>query len=278
MPASRLLSAALIHVLSLNIWGVPDVGYRVTSPFLPERMAGICSELKKAHDAQAGWDVVLIQEAWTPEERNTLKNCGYPYEADLEDSSRVIDSGLMILSRYPLKDVERLTYPAFADGLDDITDGEAFAHKSALRATVEDPAGPYRVADSHLISIYGEPDRYLEIRRAQMRSFVEWSQENLGTMPLILGGDLNFGPGTPEWPELKSLLAGFGQAPGAEAACTVCPPNVMHDHNEGKYDHLFGSPGLAAVEGGITLTKPIQVGGVPINLSDHFGWETTFSR
>ena len=44
MQTAGLLS--LISVLTFNIWGVPNAGFRVVSPMRAERIVGICAELR----------------------------------------------------------------------------------------------------------------------------------------------------------------------------------------------------------------------------------------
>ncbi len=50
----------------------------------------------------------------------------------------------------------------------------------------------------------------------------------------------------------------------------------MHTLNEGKLDHLFGSSILNATQGGIAMDHAIKIDELEMNLSDHFGWETSF--
>jgi hypothetical protein len=50
----------------------------------------------------------------------------------------------------------------------------------------------------------------------------------------------------------------------------------MHEENEGKVDHLFGSPGMEASNGAVAMDKLLEVDGLKMSLSDHLGWETTF--
>ena len=73
------------------------------------------------------------------------------------------------------------------------------------------------------------------------------------------------------------LIEFFGM-PSSDSACTVCPPTLMHIKNEGKIDHLFGSPAFIATSGGPVLGEALQIDGLTMNVSDHFGWETVFQR
>ena len=278
MPITRLLG--LLHILTLNVWALPDLGFHVVCPFRGERIAQICVELKAQSAKPDSWDVVLLQEAWLSEDREALKHCGYPYSVDLDNHAKVIDSGTMILSRYPLEEAARLTYSALSGNTQLNLDGEAMARKSAIIARVMRPdTGPYWVSTTHLISTYDEKnDKYAEARKTQFTSWIDWAQKKAGTEPLVLGGDLNFGPGMPLWDEIPQLLSTFKQSAGADQACTLCPPNVMHVSNEGKVDHIFGSAQLKPVSGGIRFDQPtvLATPGLKLPVSDHFGWETVF--
>src|SRR5262249_31109496 len=119
---------------------------------------------------------------------------------------------------------------------------------------------------------------YLETRRAQLRELAAWVASIAGSDPVLLGGDLNFGASDPLWSEIATLFPGFTDAPGSAQACTICPPNAMHSRNEGKVDHLLGSPGIVVSGGGIAFDQPITIEGIETNYSDHFGWQSRFSR
>ncbi len=291
MPGPGLLSAAVaLNVLTLNVWGLPAIGFLVPSPMRAERMTAICEVLREqaALPALEGWDVILLQEVWTAEDRTTLKNCGYTHSVDLENTQRALDSGLMILSRFPLREGKKLVFSEQASGDQAVSTGEAFTTKSALIAEVELAADQHvLVANTHLTSFYTRDeanDAFLVTRRVQWRQLVQWTLQNRRTQagspqPVILGGDFNFGPGFAQWREMDSSLGTWSQAPGAEAACTICPPNLMHSENEGKVDHLVGLSGLSAVSGQTEFTGTFTIprpASFQAPYSDHFGYSTVF--
>ena len=149
----------LLSVLTLNIWGLPGGKQLGLAPFKESRVQGICRELKKGQ-----WDAIFLQEAWQKEDRQFLKTCGYPYSLDSNDPRLAIDSGLLILSRYPLHKAQRLTYPPLDLDASVLEEGEALARKSADLVQMEHPeAGPVWLANTHLVSYYGEGvlDKYL---------------------------------------------------------------------------------------------------------------------
>ncbi|MCM2324029.1 MAG: endonuclease/exonuclease/phosphatase family protein [Oligoflexia bacterium] len=273
MQTAQLLST-LLSVLSFNIWAVPDAGFHVVSPLRAERVEAICSALREAPD-----DVVLLQEVWSLEDRNRLLSCGYDHFAEREDPLRPLDSGLLILSKYPLDSITRaILYFPSQPPQDAIANGESLPRKSVLVARVRHPQlGPIWVANTHLISFYDtERDTLLDIRRRQFLQVAEWARQLAGDEPLIVGGDWNFGPGSPIWNEVPAALPGFTEAPEAATACTLCPPNALQSRDLGKIDHLFGSSALEAIAGEVAMKTPVTLKGIELNLSDHFAWRTRF--
>jgi len=259
----------LLSVVTFNFWGLPDLGFQVLSPLRNERREALCEALKKSK-----WDVVLLQEVWVKEDRVALKKCGYDHALDLDDGKLPIDSGLLTLSRYPITHQDRLTYLQ-PKQTEISSDGESLVRKSANIIRIKLPETNVWVAQTHLVSVYDEKnDTYEKQRSQQLHSFVKWAKARAGVEPLVLGGDLNITPEQPLWREVETLLEGYTQAPEAKNACTICPPNPLHDTNEGKPDHLFGSPMAKAVSGETALDKPFEKS---IPYSDHFGWQTTFS-
>lgn len=261
----------LLSVVTFNFWGLPDVGFQVLSPLRAERRIAVCEELKKSK-----WDLVFLQEVWVKEDRDALKKCGYDHSLDLENTKLAIDSGLLTLSRYPLGRPDRLTY-AQPTQPNISSDGESLVRKSAILARLEHPNGAVWVAQTHLVSVYDEKNDAYEARRLQqLKAFVKWATGRAGSEPLIVGGDLNITPHQPLWKEVRAQLKDFTEAPQALDACTICPPNPLHEVNEGKPDHLFISPGAFADSGDTVLKDTFTHEKDAIPLSDHYGWQTSF--
>lgn len=186
--------------------------------------------------------VVLLQEAFSDDARAIARHAGYRYiaagpsAADRnpvapsrtdaafvaqgtwwlgEGSTRVLDSGLLILSDYPLENVRRVVFPAYAcAGLD------CMANKGAVLATVRLPGSGSEVdvLDTHLNSrrrsLVGDA-RSLKAygRQVQILSaFIANSRDRAN--PLIAGGDFNVGKasarGSLLWASLREW--NFGSA------------------------------------------------------------------
>lgn len=274
MPAAAVLS--LITAVTLNAWMLPDAGLRVLSPLRAERARGICAELRRNSDSRGAWDVVLLQEMWTQADRKSLQDCGFPHLADLENAARIVDSGLLILSRHPLGRVKRFIHTSPEEaGLPPIG-AEGLARKSALAAEVLHPAGVFWVVNTHLIARY-ESRRsadYDRLRALQFSDFISWAEEVSEGAPLLVGGDWNVGPGDPEWPEISRRLGDYSGS--RETPCTYCPPNSYVERNEGTLDHLYLRAPGRFVRGERAFADPVVIRGESLHLSDHFGWKAVF--
>lgn len=267
----------LLTIVTLNLWGLPDLGFRVLAPLREERVAKVCEILRTQYDKSDGWDVVLLQEVWVLEDRDKLAKCGFPHVVDMENRRVPLDSGLLVLSRFPVQDKRRLTYPA-PGGIPTSSDGEDIANKSAIAARLSHPSGRFFwIANTHLISVYDyEKDVYAERRRQQLRAFARWAIRLADKEPLIVGGDLNIRPQDMLWKDVTDAFKGFVEAPEAVKACTICPPNTNHRVNEGKVDHLLASAPATARDGKVAFDELLEVEDVKVSLSDHFGWATWF--
>lgn len=265
----------LLSILTLNIWGLPGGGDLGLAPFKKGRLQGICQELK-----QTKWDAVFLQEVWQEDDREKLSNCGYPFILDSNDTKAIIDSGLLILSRHPLKEAQRLIYPPLDLDSSVLEEGEALARKSADLVRLEHPeVGSIWLANTHLVSYYGEGalDKYHEVRRQQFVSFVNWVKSVVKEEPVIVGGDWNFGAHNLElWKEKDLGLVDFTASKESEELTTLSKDNVFQKEDQGRVDHLFASQHFEAIEGSLSMQNPISYLGFPINLSDHFGWTEKF--
>jgi hypothetical protein len=272
---SGALSASEFKVVTLNVYRKPEIG---ADFFGTERMNKICEVLKnEEHPDNNGWDIVLIQEAWTVGSRKILKNCGYPHIVDIgigrwragwgvrhrrggirprpgrHGREPNLESGLLILSKFPIKKSLRYKFKNEGQLSRVFRDGESAAAKSIDLAQVE-------LSDLKKV-------------------FDEW----VGNEPLVFGGDLNAGehPSAKDlsWVTLPKLFPGFEQAPHDEIAVSISSPSnyFKKGHKEGgKLDHIFASPHFDIYHGKLAFEKTfISSKGEKLNYSDHYGWEST---
>ena len=270
----------LFSVLTLNIWGLPGLNFVGPAPFREQRLKKICQELKRNSDSTSGWDAVLLQEAWLKEDRRFLTQCGYDHSLDLNSDELVIDSGLMILSKYPLSNEQRLTYPPIALDPDVVSEGEALARKSANLVKISHPKlGEVWLGNTHLVSFYGtgETDKYAEARIQQFNAFIDWSLKVVKDSPLVLGGDWNFGPKQSLlWNLKQKLLFGFVVSSEAALFTTLSKNNVFQKEDQDRVDHIYASSHFESGRGRLSMEKKFKFFEKILNVSDHFGWTEVF--
>jgi endonuclease/exonuclease/phosphatase family metal-dependent hydrolase len=282
-------AADQIKVLTYNVWGLgldfSCFGSVDLTCNIQERMPRICELLKKGD-----WDVVFLQEIWRSKDRALMKDCGYPYSADLDEFGPLNrpDSGVMILSRFPIQQQQRLKYPRNGS-IRWIKDGEYASSKSGLFAEIQ-----FRnkrsiwLANTHFVSSYAH-EKYEAQRREQFELFVDRAMRLSNGAPLIIGGDFNFSPkGGPTYEplvdELDRYLPGFFSfVPVGGFQCTSCPDNRWNkDGGAGQIDYLFGSGHFKPITGGIRFRDEREAYYYSASekgdraLSDHYGWETVF--
>lgn len=283
-----------MKLLSWNIWDIP------TAPAREPRLKGIVRALKAMAADPEGPDVALLQEVWSARRRPVLRPL-FAHVAEAEAYWRVplnwiagpvewargryltIDSGLMTLSRHPVKTVRRYRYRA----------GRSPARKSALAALIAAPGlGDVWVVNTHLCAAYphttNTPTRAAHL--AELGGFVK----TLEGAPVIVGGDFNVAPPSvgpmPAWSHDPALwpgavadaLPGFAEAPeAAEALTYTATQNPWADPREGdnRLDYIFAGPGLAISDGRVVMDERHALGGLePRPLSDHFAVTARVTR
>lgn len=144
-----------------------------------------------------------------------------------ERSGKLLDSGLQILSDYPILSVRRMAFPTCA-GFD------CLANKGAVLAMIAVPGlnEPIAVVDVHLNSRHAShvaDDRSLYAYRRQIDALDHFLADNVkfGT-PLMIAGDFNVGPRPARQAYFTAHLRKWSeQAPGgvtdALRRCSVSP-------------------------------------------------------
>ncbi len=146
-------------------------------------------------------DIVLLQEVFQSDdgEHHTARHLAAALDVDqvtmpARAKPRIVAgrsvpsrSGLAILSRWPIRDTERVDLPTHPD--DD--------ERLALRATVDTPHGPFVAVNTHLTHLAGQDD----LRRRQLAAIAERLATIGPTTPVLLGGDFNapLSDPAPQW-------------------------------------------------------------------------------
>jgi endonuclease/exonuclease/phosphatase family metal-dependent hydrolase len=280
---------AAVTMITLNFWGLPPVGTLSLSLLKEERAAALCSELQAMAKAQTA-DVVALQEVWEPRDRQALAKCGFPVAVDLDDPARLIDSGLLILSRHPLApgtEPRRVRFEAPDAGPGLAFDGESTAEKSVLIARFRRMDGTtFVIGNTHLVSRYTRAPEYARHAKLRERSFVTAVQavrehRQDAQEPAFLLGDFNTGPwldgiANPRWPELTRDV---DYDRSQDRVCTVCATNPFQDGMDERMDFVFSLPSARVErvrEARVWDQERELAPGLRAFLSDHFGWSATY--
>lgn len=299
-----------LSVLTYNVEGVPW-------PFAwnrPPAFARIADRLRTLREAGRNPQIVLLQEAFTADAEAIGRDAGYPYvvrgpsESDLngappsaadggfeaaarwwhgETGGKLVGSGLMLLSDYPVLRIRRMAYPAFAcAGFD------CLANKGALLVTVRIPGAPAPVdiVTTHLNSRYHSfvsDERSLYAYRREtdfLSAFIRrWHDPD---DPLIVGGDFNAGRAPQRWSALREAVAGWGgAAPFQDAISDVVHdriargaplPGDVHAILERAEDWQFFAPGRNAALAALAVSIPFGHEPDGSQLSDHIGYTALY--
>lgn len=299
-----------LSVMTYNVKGAP---WPITHGRGPDLRA-IGDRLRQLRDQGRNPHVVLLQEAFSADARAIARRAGYrfvvrgpsagdrtaepatgPDTAFLaarslfhgERSGKLVDSGLLILSDFPVTNVHRLSYPDFAcAGID------CLANKGALLATVEIPGAPAPVdiVTTHLNSRH-------HARVADSRSLYAYSRQvdllarfiaanHDPAHPLIVGGDFNVGRAPARGTALEASLASWGATvPVSEALAAVTGGDRAGDASltpdaeavvRRNTDFEFFVPGSLAALTPRAIDVPFGVEPTGGMLSDHLGYTITF--
>ncbi|WP_136162365.1 endonuclease/exonuclease/phosphatase family protein [Sphingomonas flavalba] len=233
-PAVQRADERPLSVLTYNIAALPW-------PLASGRGAAIdriAARLAAMRQAGRQPRIVLLQEAFTPEAARIARRAGYrhvatgadtalrsvatPTAADIrflagarwdrgEGWGKRLDSGLMILSDYPIVTVRRMAFPDFAcAGFD------CLANKGVLLAHLRVPgfARPVAVANTHLNArrASGVPvARAQQAYQRQVALTAAFIGRHVDTgAPLLLGGDMNIGKDPDRASTFFGAFARFG--------------------------------------------------------------------
>jgi endonuclease/exonuclease/phosphatase family metal-dependent hydrolase len=210
-----------ISVMTYNVKGLP---WPVASG-RTAAMTNISLRLRTLRERRQAPDIIVLQEAFSPDSQDLGKSAGYLYAAEGptaeaidsarpapphgiflahsrwwkgESEGKLVGSGLRILSDYPIVAIHRMAFPAYA-----CAGYDCLANKGALLVTLDVPgaASPIDVVTTHLNSRRAarvDEDRSLYAYRLQLaaldRFIARWHDT---ARPLIVSGDFNVGTADP---------------------------------------------------------------------------------
>ncbi|MGB0748001.1 MAG: endonuclease/exonuclease/phosphatase family protein [Magnetospiraceae bacterium] len=212
-----------LRVITINVQGLPWPMNRSSNATLQ----AIARELHRLQP-----DVVLVQEAFTEDAQRILKaGWRYSYGPTLGGIAP-LTSGLIILSRHPMRDGKFLRF-----GIDSCAGIDCMADKGVLYARM----GDIHIFNTHMNAREASEDpNWPQERREQAAKARRFIQQMAGPHAII-GGDFN---GAPSAPEVRSIVAGLN----------------MRTYSFNRWDHIF-TRGFA----------PGHAGFLVRGLSDHDG-------
>lgn len=287
--------ASELKVLTLNTWALsfpinafmpfPLFEVRI-APDADARMTALCEVLSEGAKAD-NWDIVLLQEVWNQRDREKMKACGYPYFADLDQlgTFRHFDSGLLILSRFPVEDTKRYVYHENGSWRHPLN-GEYFVRKSGIMAKIVHPLkGPVWVANTHLVARYPQV-HFAEQRAEQLFDFYIWARAQALKLPLVFGGDFNLDLLSPHRDSddedaisFLRVFPDFLRWSENDQATSSVDNEWANENAAGLIDFIFATQkNFLPIAGGLTFHDTFyeSKNQGPRHLSDHYGWNTTF--
>jgi len=199
------------------------------------------------------------EEVFVPENRALLLEClkGSRLKYHQYYPSRLVGSGLLIMSAYPIREVFFHQYKA-SNPWYRVWEGDWWAGKGVALARIElpDGSGFLDFYDTHAQAGYGIPD-YREVRKFQMGELARFvNASHLPTAAGLLVGDMNCGAGSDDF-EIAVT--------GAKLVRQMAVPSAI--------DHIFE---VATPPATIEVSESLEIrerNG--LRLSDHNGYVST---
>jgi endonuclease/exonuclease/phosphatase family metal-dependent hydrolase len=256
---------------TFNVWGLPEA----FADDVSSRMRGLASRLPGLD-----LDVLLIQEAWTDEVRDTLREAALAANFEVAEGHGS-SGGLMVFSRLPIRTSEFEGF-RFRGDPERLTQGEFLGGKGFQTLTLEGEDGPFTVINTHLHARYRRlrPQLNSAVRTAQMMQIIRRINEREGTV--VAGGDFNCSRGDVEYRIFSSLTRAFELGDGRSYP-TLSKSNYYKRGRTGtdkRVDYLFvrPDPGVFWKSTGASslFAEPELIRRRDRSLSDHYGFQAAF--
>ena len=260
------MPTATVRVMTWNVWWLFGPRWR-------DRQAGLLSTIRDVAP-----DVVALQESWGSatgsQAGEWARQLGFrhvfaapslppvPDPPERQDQDGV-DLGIGLLSRWPIRDVQRVPLPSRHRAVAPTT----------LIATVAHPAGRLPVV---VTCLEWEP-AYNDDRIAQAGALADLATAPHldGPTPVLVMGDLNAAPHSSVLRPLRDALTDAWTAGGGDPSAASLPsdhpyaPTEADELIDQRIDHIFFRPGRPGQR--VTVTAP-RLAGDPVNgldPSDH---------
>ncbi len=236
--------------------------------------------------ALAGYDVVVLQEAFSDAHRNRIVDAlanAYPYHTRIVGRDRFFkqDGGVILLSRWPIEVEDQRVFDACAQS-------DCWAKKGVVYARIRKGERRYHLFGAHLQAEYGNSDR-TKIRsiRARQLETVRALIDSLAIPQdeaVLIAGDFNIDllRGDPNG-EFGAMLATLDATlpsphPGPDPAASYDGPNntVASSSTSERLDYIFYSRGHAAPTRAFNEVLRLR-DAAGLDLSDHHAVHGHFS-
>ena len=186
-----------------------------------QRLIPLVAQLLLPHD------VLALQEVWAFRKQllSMLHAAGFAHMVLPAPAARgtLIDSGLVIASRFPVTEVRRLSFRDGGGGGCTPSGPDRHASKGALHAAVTAPNGKrYHVFNTHMQATYGRQPSAAEAAtlRCQLGALMRFVQDAAApALGVVVAGDFNV---PPAWVLPTMRAAGFQDVlPAADATPTI---------------------------------------------------------
>ncbi|MBT3982232.1 MAG: hypothetical protein HOE90_12815 [Bacteriovoracaceae bacterium] len=263
-----------LNVLSFNVAGLP---LSVGTPFVKERAPLLRKKLAELYQ----WgkvDVVLIQEAWARYFKKNLLRACFPFAVGGNEFT--LGSGLMILSRFPITECEYIPFDESPKFPKSNADGEWLVKKGFYLAQIDHPTlKKVWISNTHLTANYAPFSHSFEdYRKSQVKQLFEETLKKAGGDPLIIGGDINMGPGKFSmdeiWTQLPGLYPDLRRVPVDPKVVTYCKKNFYNRSwvDPCQLDHIFHTNHFSSVDYQIMFQEMGLINEkTAAQLSDHYG-------
>jgi len=261
-----------LRVGTFNVWGLPEA----FSDDVSSRMRGLVARLP-----DLPLDLLLIQEAWTEEVRDTIRDGAVEAGFEVAGGS-TLSGGLMVLSRLPIHS-SRFESFRFRGDPERLAQGEFLGGKGFQTLALETPTGPISVINTHLHARYRRfrPRLNSAVRTAQLLQLIGEMHRIKGM--LIVGGDFNCSADDVEYRVFNGLTHAVEVGDGRSHA-TLSRSNYYKQGRtdpDKRVDYLFVRPGprdrWESTQVATLFSEPEHIRGRDRSLSDHFGFQASVS-
>lgn len=200
-----------LRVMSYNINGLPWPLKANKAPLFKE-MARIINDQRVAGTAP---HIILVQEGFRGNSRHFVEGSGYPYIAkgpnskqrDSDDvpSKALINSGLFVMSEYPIVKVDKVVFGSQCTGWD------CMANKGVLYAQIDIPGiGLVDVFNTHFNSVGSsgsKKEKVYAVQAQQLQIAIDFIKANTSSeRPALFVGDVNIRESNPVFPTMMASL------------------------------------------------------------------------